>query len=207
LLGLSYSGKSKVDAIKDYLIKKNPKQSIITRIDSVIKVLKSNPKYINDTKIFFATTGNDNVDKFIGLALEENIINVPTFIIWVEPYLVGGHCLYFPKNTSSRYENLLDDSFFKNNIIDKQNFISQNENLILSEAGCQANYVPYSGNSVILFLSALFPKISNIIKNDSTKAVGFTWFGDSSILQNKRITISEFAQKHKSIKGILEYDI
>lgn len=207
LLGLSYAGQYKVNAIRDYLTKKNPKQSIITCTDSVIGILNSKPEFINDTNYFFATTGNENVDNFIGLALSDNIIDLPTFIIWVEPYLVGGHCLFFPKNTSSRYDSLLDGLFFKNNIIDKQNFISKNENLILSEAGCQSCYVPYSGNSVILFLSALFPKIDEIIRSDSRKATGFTWFGDTNILHSKGITISEFAKKYGKFGEIIHYDI
>ncbi len=207
LLGLSYAGQYKVNAIKDYLIKKNPKQSIKISTDSVIKIFNSKPEFINETDYFFSTTGNDNVDKFIGQVLSNKILNTPTFIIWVEPYLVGGHCLFFPKNTSSEYDNLLDGLLFKNNIVDKQNFISQNENLILSEAGCQSCYVPYSGNSIALFLSALFPRIDEIIRNDSRKATGFTWFGDTNILHSKGITVSAFAKKYEKSGEIMQYDI
>lgn len=207
LLGLGNSGQYKVDAVRSYLSRKNPKQSIKTSKDSIISILNKKPEFINQTNYFFVTIGNENIDKYIGLALESDIISIPTFIIWVEPYLVGGHCLFFPKNTASRYDSLLDGLFFKNNVINNQNFVSQNENLILSEAGCQSNYVPYSCNSVTLFLSALFPKIDEIIRNNSRKATGFTWFGDTNVLNSKGISMSGFAKKHSETGKIMQYDI
>ncbi len=207
LLGLNHTGQNKVDAIKIYLTGKNPKQRIQTSTDSIISLLNTKPEFINETDYFFVTIGNENIDQYIGLALTNGIINTSTFMIWVEPYLVGGHCLFFPKNTSSTYDSLLDGLFYKNNVVNKQEFLSQNKNLSLSEAGCQSCYVPYGGSDVMLFLSALFPKIDDILKDKAKKATGFTWFGDLSILSSKGIKESDFAKEHGEAGKIIQYDI
>ena len=207
LLGVSCSGLSKTEAIKCYLIGKNPKQSILTKNVSIIKIIENEPKFINETDFLFVTIGNQNVEKYIGISLASGILTTPTFIIWVEPYLVGGHCLFYPNAAPCNYESLFEDIFFKFNVIDKEEYLAHNDNLSLREAGCQSAYVPYGGNSVMLFLSALFPKINNILKRDSTKATGFTWFGDMGILEAKGIRQSAFAKEQEEFGKIIQYDI
>jgi len=207
LLGLSHTGLLKVDAVKSFLIQKNPNQIVKTSPDSVLNLLKNSPEFINESDYFFVTIGNSTIDQVIGLAIEDAIITIPTFIVWVEPFLVGGHCLFFAKGTKSTYRSLLSGNYFKKNVINQKEYLAQNTELLLSESGCQSTYVPYGSKQIMKFLSSVFMKIDEIISEKESKSRGFTWIGDASILRQKGIELSEFAEQNLLPGSLIEYEI
>src|SRR5690606_5504262 len=114
--------------------------------------------------------------------------------VWVEPYLLGGHCIFItPENNN--YESYFDkNGFFKFNVIGDY----KNKNLSLKEAGCQSNYTPYSSNNIQLFLGHLNLEISKIIELDNLKSKSFTWIGEKSIAKEMNIEISKYSSVYES---------
>lgn len=191
LLGFEHIGSYKTKAIKDYLLKNNPLQKVSTKESSIIEVLSEESKYINDVDYIFVAIGKSNIDNWICQSVKNGVIKKPVFLIWVEPYLCGGHCLYLhPSNPE--FENFYDGDFFKYNVIDSSEYNAGKANLSLREAGCQTTYIPYSSTNVISFISSLFPYISSIIDDfDKTESKAFSWLGNIKAVEEMGIKISE----------------
>ena len=186
LLGFEYVGFYKTKALKDYLQKNNPLQKVTTKEISIIDIIDSESQYLNEADYVFICIGDTNIDNWICQALKEGKINKPIFIVWVEPYLCGGHCLYLhPSNPD--FEKYFDEDLFKFNVIVNDEYKTGNKSLSLREVGCQTTYIPYSGSSVINFISSLFPFISAIIGLNKTESLAVTWIGNIEELKKKGI--------------------
>lgn len=205
LLGFEYIGIYKTKALKDYIQKNNPLQKVTTKENSIIDIINSEVEYLNEADYIFICIGKANIDNWICQSLKVGTINKPIFIIWVEPFLCGGHCLYLhPSNPY--FEKYFEEDFFKFNVIDSVEYKSGNQSLSLREAGCQTTYIPYSGSSVISFLSSLFPFISSIIEFNKTDSLAFTWLGNIEELKKKEIKTSNYYD-NKNIGAIIEHKL
>ncbi|SHE78049.1 ThiF family protein [Flavobacterium fontis] len=193
LLGFNSLKKYKTKGMKDYLNQLNPIQEIKTIEKSIIDVVVNEISFINETDYIFVATGKDNIDEWLFNSLKKGEILKPMFIIWVEPYLAGGHIIYLnPKNLID-YENLFKDNNYKYNIIDNKYYNSPENTIALKEAGCQTTYIPYSSQNLMLFLASVFPFITSTIINSKLDSKVFTWIGDLDFLISNNIDISDFA--------------
>jgi hypothetical protein len=194
-LGFNYLGITKVDALKSYFMAKNPFQEIKVKKESIIDVFRNDLSFINDSDFIFLATGRANIDEFISNALKLGSITKPIFILWVEPYLCAGHCVFLHPGNKS-YEDYFDkDGYFKFNIINKEEYTNGNPLLSMREAGCQTTYVPYSQTAVVAFLSAMFPKLLDIINNIAKESCAFTWVGNLTTVIKMGIALSLYIQK------------
>ncbi len=205
LLGFEYIGNYKTEAVKDFLLKKNPIQKVNTKESSVVDIINNEAGYINEADYIFISIGKSNIDNWICQSLKDGIIKKPIFFIWVEPFLSGGHCVYLhPSNPE--FEKFFDEDFFRFNVIDRIEYKSGNKNLSLREVGCQTTYIPYSGANVISFISSLFPFISSIIANNKTDSIAYTWLGNTTEVKKLGIKISDLYE-NKIIGAITEHKL
>lgn len=203
LLGFEYIGVYKTKAIKDYILKNNPLQKVSTKENSIVDIINNDADYLNNADYIFLSIGKANIDNWICQSLKDDVINKPVFIIWVEPFLCGGHCVYLhPSNPE--FKKYFDDDFFKFNVIDSDEYKYGNKNLSLREAGCQTTYIPYSGSNVISFISTLFPFISSIIDYNKKDSLAFTWIGNTQEVEKLGIKISSYYD-NKNVGDIIEH--
>lgn len=205
LLGFDLVNAVKVDAIRNYLKATNPKQEVKVKNASIIDVCNSDINFINETDFLFIAIGKWNVEKFIIEKMKSGEITKPVFILWVEPYLAGGHCMYIHPD-DIRYDEFYEDvdgwNLFKYNAIEKEEYIGGNKLLRMKEASCQTTYTPYSGSSTVAFLAQLYSQILKIISIKSKESVSITWLGDLDEIKGKGIKLSEFAEKNSSFQII-----
>lgn len=198
LLGFNYVGTKKTIAIKDFVKKSNPLQSISTKELSIINVLKDSPEYINSSDALIVAIGNTNIEELIGEALKEGLIKIPTIFLWVEPYLCGGHFLYI-NPSDANYASFFDNGLFKYNIIRNSEYESNTSKLVLKEAGCQTTFIPYSSSNIISFLSSIFPRINSLLNNkNNPQSVSYTWIGSKKIINERGIKLSHFSMEHSN---------
>lgn len=191
LLGINDVGKKKTEAVRDYLQRKNPLTTVHTRENRIVPLVLQEPTFLSDCDYYFFCTGDINSETWLAHNLRLNDLNRPAFFIWVEPYLAGGHCLYFDGNDEIDWDNLFDGHKFIYNVI--SNEVHDEFNFAKREAGCQVTYLPYSASILKLFLAAIFPKMFEIFgKNGKNRC--FSWIGDLAVLQAMNIKISRHAE-------------
>ncbi|MFV9485097.1 E2/UBC family protein [Christiangramia sp. ASW11-125] len=201
LLGFQYINWKKTEALKDYLTLRHPLRSIKVKTESVLEVLEKDSNFIQRTNALFVCIGEYNKEQTIAKALQYKIFSRPTFLLWVEPYGIAGHCIFLhPENPDyQRYHN--NGNFIHSLIEDLSH-----EALAKQEAGCQSIYTPYAPNSVQFFLGALVPHITKILKNpDAYKTHVFSWIGNLEIAKELEITLkAETANYYFGEKRIIE---
>jgi hypothetical protein len=203
LLGFYHLNAYKTQAMKDYLLMLNPLQVIETKEDSIVEVVLNDTDFVKDVDFIFSATGKINIDKWLCNSQTSKAINKPIFLLWVEPHLAGGHCLFLHPNSRNYDSFYSTGDEYKYNVISSSYYASNDNQLSLKEAGCQSTYIPYSIGNVISFLSAMFPKISNIISNEEKESKAFTWIGNLDYIRKMNIGISEFAND-KIVGDIIE---
>lgn len=196
-LGIESTGHYKTDELKNHLLGKYPYRNVSSKKISVIKLINETIEELNASDFIFICIGKDNIDNFIGDALKNKTITKPTFFIWVEPFLSGGHCVFINPNKSILYSDYYDkNGYFKFNIINQSEYIANRPELSMKESGCQGSYIPFSNSQIILFLSSLYPFIYQIIQSPDPNTCSFTWCGDKKQLISKNIQFSPFGEKY-----------
>ncbi|MFX0557175.1 E2/UBC family protein [Maribacter sp. CXY002] len=193
-LGFKYLNWKKTKAIKDFLTQFSPIQKVETREKSIVQVVKDDSQFINESDFLFVAIGESNIESWIVNAIDDGLIIKPTFFLWVEPYLLGGHCIYINPKNNNYTLNFTENGLFKFNIVGDYN----NKILSLKEAGCQSNYTPYSSNNIQLFLGNMYSKISAIMVSESTESTSFTWVGDKTIAEKLNIELSQYSLNYES---------
>ncbi|HTJ52753.1 MAG TPA: E2/UBC family protein [Cyclobacteriaceae bacterium] len=178
LLGLHDVGMYKTKGVLKHLSNKMPTLNVSSREDSITDILQKDISYINNSTYLFLAIGNTSIERYISTLLREKVVIVPTFILWVEPYLAGGHCIFLDP-LKPHYDDFFDEiDLFRGNVISKKEYSRKNPILSKREAGCQTSYVPYSSSDMLSFLGSLFPYILNIIRNNEKGTRGFSWVGN-----------------------------
>ena len=188
LLGLNYLNWYKTKGIRDYLLAQSPIQKVTTKELSILTLLEKEPDFINGADFLFVVIGEANIESWIAKQLKLGKIKVPVIFLWVEPYLLGGHCLYLNPNNAN-YESYFEDGIFKFNVID--NSETSNPILLAKEAGCQTNYTPYSNGSIQLFLGGIGVKLLKIITEAPQCSRALSWMGDSRVAEELGIKLSK----------------
>ena len=191
LLGIEDVGKRKTEAVRDYLQRKNPLTAVHTRENRIVPLVLQEPTFLSDCDYYFFCTGDVNSEMWLAQNLHLNDWNRPAFFIWLEPYLAGGHCIYFDGNNEIDWGALFNDHKFIYNVI--SNEVHDETNFTKREAGCQITYLPYSASILKLFLAAIFPKISEMFEKKSKNRC-FSWIGDLAVLQAMDIKVSQHAK-------------
>ncbi len=205
-LGYNYVGSGKAPAMRHYLLNKNPFQKIRFKRESIVTVFEKEPEFLLEADYIFLATGKTNIEAYFARLQNEGKINTPIFLVWVEPYLAGGHCLFLYPGSIPYDAFVNENGFFKYNVIEESEYLSGNKMLSLREAGCQTGFTPYSQGAITMFLSMLFPKLRNIIIGNKSCSTAFTWVGDLQFLVDNNIAVSEF-YKLKLDGQIIEHSV
>lgn len=199
-LGITSTGLNKAVAIGRYLKDLNPHYIINTIEDSsIVEVITDNPQQLNKYDFIFMAIGDANSERLVDEAIKEGIITTPIFILWVEPYLLGGHCVFLNPKDKRRYSELFEDNFYKYTVISQDDH--KNRTFTKREFGCQTSFMPYSSSDVVLFLSYIYPYIYKTMISGEKKNKYITWIGDLSLLKKTKLNLSGI------VKGKQSFDL
>lgn len=112
------------------------------------------------------------------------------FFLWIEPYAIGGHCVFIHPDNKITLADLYKDHLYRFNIIESTEYVKSNPILSKQEAGCQTSYTPYSGNDVILFLSSIYKWLNDIIQNNTKQSMAMQWTGNINIAKELGLAIN-----------------
>lgn len=191
LLGLDYVRTYKANALRQTVELKNPLIKAYAYKASVIGLIKSRAIIFNDSDFNFLAIGKNNIEEFIFTSLSNYILTKPFFILWVEPYLCGGHCLYICPGHTLDFKDLFDKGFYRFNIIDSSEYLDPSRQLLFREAGCQNSFVPYGQKNITLFLAKLAPHIYSIIESMEKSNLRLTFRGNHKVQEALNLKVSD----------------
>lgn len=191
-LGFKCLGVNKAIALKRFFQDKLPSQKIHTESCSIFDYCNSNIQIFNEQDYIFLCLGKLNLEKWFIEKIRNQEIKKPIFILWVEPYLIGGQLLFIHPDDVPDIDDLFSEIFkYKFSVISPEEFEKKRELFTLKESGCQTAFSPYSSTHLSLFLSTIHQDIFLIIENNSKKSAYISWVGDLNIANNLGIKIRD----------------
>ena len=192
LLGISWVGHRKVDGQRAMLLDKHPLGKVQVKPDGLVYVATHDPRFVNDCDYLMSCTGDFNAETWLDMAQQAGEITPPTFYLWVEPYLAGGHCVFINGRDGARRQDLFANYFYRHNVISMDEH--ERRSFIQKEAGCQTSYIPFSNAPLMLFLTHLFPELTMIMQEINHPSCRLTWVGDLTAIQNLGIETNSEAR-------------
>ncbi len=186
ICGASNIGIAKTEAIKEKLIKHYPYINCQSIAKDVFSVLESQVSIYNDSDVNFIVIGNTAIElKLIDL-FNSYVIQKPLIILWVEPYLLGGHAVIL-QEPNLDYNTLFDEKYrFRNRIIEDGSQFTKRE------SGCQSSFIPYSAFEIQKFINDLLDYYwDKFIKNSSKGNYIISWAGKLSWARKNHIELAD----------------
>lgn len=204
-LGFKYLGVNKALALKRFFQDKLPSQKIHSESTSIFDYCNNNVQIFNEQDYIFLCLGKLNLEKWFIEKIRNQEINKPIFILWVEPYLIGGQLLFIHPDDVPDIDDLFTDIFkYKFSVISSDEFEKKRELFTLKESGCQTTFSPYSSTHLSLFLSSIHQEIFSIIENEPKKSAYISWVGDLNIANNLGVMVRNRSfEKYTLIKNKL----
>lgn len=183
--GASYIRSYKSEAIKEQLIRHYADINCLSITQNVFTVINDNTSLFNEHDYNFIVVGNLPIErKFLSL-FSDGKITKPLIIIWVEPYLMGGHAIIMQERQS--VESLLFDSDFNF----KYRVINDGDKYVKKEAGCQSSFLPYSAFEVQLFISSVVDYINvNLFEKKKSGNYLLSWGGRIDKARRSKMNIN-----------------
>ncbi|GAB2846065.1 E2/UBC family protein [Hymenobacter ruber] len=192
LLGIDDVGVSKVEGLQRYLERQQPLRTVSVRKESIAQVARREPAYLNECDAIILAVGRSTVEQYLLELQALKVLTRPIFVLWVEPYLAGGHLLYFPPGHTTNYGSLFTEGYYNYNVLATAEYRRPANQMLLKEAGCQTSYVPYSQEYVTLFLGRIFPELRRLLRHPAPEAWAFTWLGNCDAIIERGLAKSGF---------------
>lgn len=176
---------AKVNVIGFSLQKHNPNITYIAYKENAHEVIEDKIESLNECDIIFLAVASVAVEHHLNKMILENKIVKPVVVLWVEPYMIGGHAIVIKKK-----QDLFKDIFDKNTFEYKYSIIKDGNNFLKREAGCQSTYMPYSGFILQQFIYRVLEYIlSNCLKQKGNYML--TWCGKLSKTEKLDIELND----------------
>ena len=203
LLGFRYIGQSKSVAIQEFIREKNPEISVKAYIENVFENFEERLQQINKSTALFVCVGDSMVEEYLIENAVKGRISVPVFIMWLEPFSIAGHLVYV--NPERKVESLCLTSgklrLYKHNLIHPDMYENRSNEFVKQDAGCNSSFALYNQNSVLLFLSSIFPVVDKLIGNPSESKC-YRWTGNIDIANQMGLSLTDLSVKKGEVKEL-----
>lgn len=190
LLGFEYVSMDKVSAVADFLLRYRPDRNVRPMNLSIEEALLGGKLAITDLSFLFVCIGNLMSEKFILEAMKQGMIRCSVFVLWLEPYAISGTMLYInPRDSLDSIVEAAAKGFERYRLICSDEY-DEPRKFTKKDAGCNGTYALYSGNDVIMFLTAMYPYIDSLLR-DGGNSKCVRWIGNINIAQEKGIKLKE----------------
>lgn len=185
--GFNFVHEFKTKIAQFHLLNRNPFLEINTFEGNITDLVKRKSTFFDAIDYSFLITGNTRSELFLLDFLQKSNTEKPIFIVWVEPYMASGQIMYIEPHDIIKARELLLN--YPHNVLKPE---ENGDRLYLKEGSCQSGYYPYSESYLMLFLSAIFPYIYDIIyATRKNKSHTLTWYGDIRFLQSLNLILKD----------------
>ena len=183
--GYKYIGVKKTSALKAILCEHNPNIHVECYCENAFYFLENQISVLETCDVVFIATALLPLEYKVVELINQSLIKGTVVLIWVEPYLAGGHAIILHKP-----QNIFQDLFNEQFSFSEQIVINGDE-CLLKEAGCQSTFVPYSAFSLKQFIYTFLDYLTNenILKDKSGNYL-CSWCGNLSFAIQQGCKIS-----------------
>lgn len=184
--GAKYIGKKKVVSIKEELLNHYPDINIEILDEDIFLALDKKIESFNQCDFNFLVVGNIPIEHKLISMFVDGYIEKPLIIIWVEPYLMGGHVVILQKRQSDIIKRLFreDFSYYQNVLLDGDRYVKR-------ESGCGSTFLPYSAFEIQIFINTIMDYINkNIFEKNNKNNYILSWCGRLDVARKNRMKIS-----------------
>lgn len=174
LCGINDVGEYKTKAIKNGLLNKYPFLNIDTSQLNVLKLLALYPNTLNNYDYIFVAVSDFPTENRLRKMQLNKIIDKPVIFLWVEPFVAGGHAIFFKPDSKIEYEELFNEQGeYKHSILRNGNKYAKRE------LGCNTTFIPYSAVNLKSFLAQFTINFyeRSILKEEIEETI-FVWLGN-----------------------------
>lgn len=196
-LGFQYVGNNKALAMCDSIKNVRPEVEVKPICSKLEQYCSFDKNDVLSQSAIFLCTGDQMSEHFIIDKVNSGYISIPVFILWLEPFAIAGHLVYINPLDKKGYKTVFDnDGMYHFNLISPEEYSDNHNKFIKRDAGCNGQYTLYSGNDVILYLSAIYPIIEDLL-DCPTESKVFRWIGNKNIATQRsiRLTSAEVPEK------------
>ena len=165
----------KTEAVKNKLIKHYPYLKLNSHYFDLWSDLDRAIKIYEEQDYNFIVVGNMAIENKLIEMFNNKVISKPLVILWVEPFLLGGHAIilqYPMKDTSSIYNH---EFSFVNKVLEN------GHKYIRKESGCESTFIPYSAIEIQMFILSFLDYFNeNFIQSQKKGNYLFSWGGKLS---------------------------
>ena len=185
ILGLRYTGRSKVAGLKAFIEEQLPHVSVSEIPEYVEDIDLSVLKTFN---VIIVATGEPTVNLYLNDRIKSDRIKVQAIFTWLEPYGIGGHALLINPVRAGCYNCLYDDKLYN-----RASFCHavQPRAFTKTISGCSGLFVPFSyqdSSRTALLVSDL---VTKAIADRTLESQILSWKGDSESFLNEGFKLSE----------------
>lgn len=182
-------GMPKVNALNFLLTIHNPNITCQTYNEDAHAVIEDKTDIINSCDVIFSAVASFPVEHHINHLILTDRITKPVIIMWVEPYLIGGHAIII-KEKQDLYKEIFDPNTFEY----RSGIVQNSYDYLKREAGCQSIYMPYSGFLLQQFVYRITDHILSKCWNQRGNYL-LTWCGKLSEAENYNMKINKEYEK------------
>ncbi|MCQ4924953.1 ThiF family adenylyltransferase [Tissierella carlieri] len=162
----------KTEAVKNKLIKHYPYLKLNCHCFDLWNDLDRAIKIYEEQDYNFIVVGNMPIENKLVEMFNNKAITKPLVILWVEPFLLGGHAIILQspmRDTSSIYNH---EFSFVNKVLEN------GHKYIRKESGCESTFIPYSALEIQMFILSFLDYFNeNFIQSKNEGNYLFSWGG------------------------------
>lgn len=184
--GASHIGKNKVLAMKEEILSHFPDTNLEIISKDIFQVLEDDIEKFNQLDFNFLVVGNIPIEHKLVSLFNDGYIEKPLIIIWVEPYLTGGHVVILQEKQTNIINKLFgaDFTYSKSVLLDGDIYVKR-------EGGCGSTFLPYSAFEVQQFLNTIMDYINkNVFEKKNKRNYILSWCGRLDVARKNRMKIS-----------------
>ncbi|TCN04606.1 E2/UBC family protein B [Bacillus sp. BK006] len=203
LCGASDVGQPKPEVVKNKLRKHHPTSKIDVYNGNVLSLLTTTPKALNSYDLIIVAISHLPTELRLNELQTSGIINKPILNLWIEPYLAGGHAIWFnPEDKISISSLFKDNGEYKNQVLRNGNAYTK------KELGCNTSYVPYGVLELKKFINDIILFTGQQLNDSNRKSKTVIWLGNLTdqkrhkrLLAPKWLGATDFSLRVKNIEN------
>ena len=164
---------------------------IVTQWDQETLQLKTDVEKLNQYELIVVAIGAPTIERQFHDFVTTNDVKTPILYTWLEGYGIGGHAvLDIPESQGCLRCAYLDPDTCEQGLASNLNFLSPNQDITTTLAGCGHQFIPYSGVSAKTTAAMAAEMAMGYLNGLNTESSRVSWRGSEQAALAAGLSVS-----------------